>query len=84
MLLYIDLTAPKQLILTFETLVNAIKSRIDLVVEELKRVKPDLYERITEQADKRIDPQNPVSRSFFIRFPLNRSFISATFWCPFF
>ena len=61
-----DLSVPEELIITIETLLNAIKERIDLVLRNSKD--KNLHSIINERAKNRISNKNPDTNRL-IPFP---------------
>ena len=57
----IDLSKPKEIWYNLETLLNAARSRINTLIEEMKADDPGIKERLTKQAWERVGAEHTVS-----------------------
>ena len=68
--LVLDLSSPGELWFTAETLLNALRSRIDSVITEARVKDPSIKDALKKAASERIGPDHPVcvSKPMDLRF----------------
>lgn len=59
--LVLDLSLPKELWFTLETLLQAVKSRVESVIAEMKAADADIKRKLQKAAWQRVGEDHPVS-----------------------